>query len=256
MNEMEELNPYGNPADLGGGYGPLQMFPSDDPFATRTRGTGEQSDFLSPEDVEALWLRYLELWQRTNPGREIPPGLYNDFVQRLIQWYNSASRGYGDVWGDMMSIIGVAGINDVAIQIWIRNWMIGALFAPATGPGGVALHISALIAYLIFVGFTAAEAYDMAQKLWEGLQQYLNDLSRDPNAPKIPKELRRNFDLIIPRPAPDPQIVPSMLPGADPTATTYPGQHPVGPQGPYIPSEGPSGSYPPGTSRPINPFQM
>jgi hypothetical protein len=250
MNEMQELNPYGNPTDFGGGYGPLQMFPSDDPFARSTRGTGEESDYLAPEDIEALWQRYLELWKKTNPGREIPTGLYNDFVRRLVEWYNSTPGRQGGMWEDMLAIITAAGIGEVTLQAWIRNWMIGSLFASAAGPGGIAAHITALIVYLTALGFTAAEAYDMAQRLWQAMQEYLRDLSRNPNVPKIPKELLRDFDLLVPSLAPDPQITPSMLPGVDPTAPTYPGQHPVGPQGPYIPSEGPSGSYPPGSSRP------
>jgi len=254
MNEMEELNPYGNPTDFGGGYGPLEMFPSDDPFARSTRGTGEQSDFLSPEDVEALWQRYLELWQRTNPGTEIPPGLYNDFVRRLIEWYNSTPGRPGSMWEDMLAIISAAGIGEVALQTWIRNWMIGSLFASAAGPGGIAAHITALIVYLTALGFTAAEAYDMAQRLWQAMQEYLRDLSRNPNAPKIPKELKRNFDLLVPMPAPDPQITPSMLPpGNYPMlpGQQYPGQHPIGPNGlPYIPVSTPSGWYQPGSSIP------
>jgi hypothetical protein len=253
MNEMEELNPYGNPTEFGGGYGPLEMFPSDDPFARSTRGTGEQSDFLSPQDVEALWQRYLELWQRTNPGTEIPPGLYNDFVQRLIRWYESGGeQGFSY---DIMAIVAGAGLGEASVRVWVRNWLITLTGAMALGPGATTLHIGALIAYLTALGFSVAEAYDIAERLWNGLQQYLNDLSRDPNVPKIPKEMRRNFDLLIPRPAPDPQIAPSMLPPGHVIpmlpGQQYPGQHPIGPNGlPYIPVSTPSGSYPPGSSTP------
>ena len=255
MNEMEETNPSPtNPYDFQGlGSGPLGLFPPQDPdFGNMRRGPQDPDFMLPPEYIEQMWLRYLEMWQAANPGQQIPPGLYDKFVRRLIQWFQpSGVRQTWDALGESINSLFIGldiayFASGMAAQ-HIRAWLIGALFAGAAGPGGLAAHYSSLVAWLILQGLTASDAIEMAQKIWDMLQEYLEDMSRDPNVPKIPKELLRSPPL-VPLAAPDP-IAPSMLPSGSPIPTgwQYPGQHPYGPQGPKTPPNNPGGN---GTSNP------
>jgi hypothetical protein len=101
---------------------------------------------------------------------------------------------------------------------------------------GGAVSLSGLIAALLAAGLSLYLVYQIAQLLAQAIDDY-NGTSPDKRLPPIlPQHLRKVFPGGVP--APDPQITPGVLHGANPNSTTYPGQHPWRPTSPSLPGGG------------------
>lgn len=211
------------------------------------------------KQISESYIRMNEM-EETNPNQTNPsdePFNWSDYYETETPIDEFAPRVPDNSFEALLIYLEFRYLLSPATLNWIRAWVLSsAIMTGAGGIGGLALHVSALIAYLVAIGFTVEQATQIAMDVWNALQEFIDDLYREEGQRRVPKHLRRNFE-DIPQLSPGDTLTPSSLPADAPRGPmlpgqTYPGQHPIGPNGlPYIPTSTTSGSYPPGSSNPI-----